>query len=110
MKILITGTPGVGKTTLSKKISEISTIKHIDLSKFIKENQLYDSYDKEFDTHIFNEKTVKRELKKELDTLSSFIIDTHSPECVSFIDFDQIYILKVENSVLYSRLKERGYT
>lgn len=109
MKILITGTPGVGKTTISRVIAEKCNIKHVEVSKYIKENELYEEYDKEFDTLVFNEETVQESLERYLKDVEGFIIDTHSPECVSFIDFDRIYILKVENDILFKRLKERGY-
>ncbi len=44
--IIVTGTPGTGKTTLSKKISKLLDYKYIDVNKLIKENKLHDGYDR----------------------------------------------------------------
>lgn len=44
MKILISGTPGVGKSTLSRLLSSELNIEHVDLSEYIKQNNLYGSY------------------------------------------------------------------
>ncbi|KAF9763766.1 Adenylate kinase isoenzyme 6 [Nosema granulosis] len=109
MKILITGSPGVGKTTISKLIAEKFNIKHVELSRYIKDNQLYESYDKDFDTCIFDEDIVQESLVEHLKGVDSFVVDTHSPECVSFIEFDKIFILKLESDILFKRLKQRGY-
>lgn len=66
MKILIAGTPGVGKTTLLNKLSQKLNCKTFDISKFIIENKLYSDYDSEYDTYDFKIKNVRKALKVEL--------------------------------------------
>ena len=45
--ILITGVPGVGKTTISSLLMQKLDAVHIDISKIVKEENLYESIDEE---------------------------------------------------------------
>lgn len=110
MKILVTGTPGVGKTTLSKQIAQITGIEHIEITNFIKNNKLYESYNKEFDTLIFDEDFVADKLKDYVEHKESFVIDTHSPIVAENIEFDYIFHLVCETKIIYDRLALRGYS
>jgi len=110
MKILVTGTPGVGKTTLSKEIAEAKKIEHIDISAFIKSNKIYESYNKEFDSLVFDENTVKDFLNEYIKNKASFIIDTHSPTVAIDINFDFIFHITCSTSVLGKRLADRKYS
>ncbi len=39
--VLVTGTPGVGKTTFCDGLAEASGLTHLELGKLIREKQLY---------------------------------------------------------------------
>lgn len=110
MKILITGTPGVGKTTLSKKIAEELKMQHYDITAYIKEHKLYDGYDEALDTYVFDEDRVAVHLNKTVEHLKAFIIDTHSPVVASDIAFDVILRVKCSIGELTERLAARGYS
>lgn len=43
--ILITGTPGVGKSTLCKKLAEVTALRWLEISKIAKENDCLQEYD-----------------------------------------------------------------
>ncbi|KAM0687802.1 hypothetical protein COBT_000952 [Conglomerata obtusa] len=109
MKILISGTPGVGKTTIAKKLA--STIMHdyYDISAIIIQNDLYSKKDKQLDTHVFSTRKVKKFLKKHI-TSENIIIETHTPECVTFIEFDCVFVLRTNLKVLKERLLARNYS
>jgi adenylate kinase len=109
MKILITGTPGVGKTTLAREASERFGIKHIDVSEYIKRERMYTEYDERYKTYIFNEKKVQKALSGHLSGMSSFIVDTHCVDVVRGVSFDFIFILTLSTEALFRRLKARGY-
>lgn len=107
---MITGTPGAGKTFFAKEIAKTFSLDHIDISKYIKDNELYTNHDDKFDTFLFEEETVRKSLKLYLKNKKNFIIDTHSPELLNFVDFNFIYVLKISTDELYTRLRSRGYS
>lgn len=110
MKILVTGTPGVGKTTISRKISETYQIEHIDITAYIKASKIYEGYDRKLDSLVFDEDRVIDHLNKYVEGKESFIIDTHSPVVAVDIKFDYIFHVVCDNSVLGDRLEARGYS
>lgn len=107
MKILVTGTPGVGKTTLSSYLSSILQIPHIDVSSLIIKNKLYDMYSEEDDTFDFSARKVRKHLKNVL--LDDFIVETHTIEIIKKYKFDHVFIIRAPVSILTKRLSERGY-
>lgn len=56
--ILITGTPGTGKTTTSAALAEAANLRHINVGDLVKEKSLHDGWDDEFDCYIINEDLV----------------------------------------------------
>jgi adenylate kinase len=56
--ILITGTPGTGKTSLSEAVATQSGMQHIDVGKLVGEKSLHDGRDEELDCWILNEDKV----------------------------------------------------
>ncbi|MGV8087222.1 MAG: AAA family ATPase [Candidatus Woesearchaeota archaeon] len=60
MIIAISGTPGCGKTYFAKKIVKLNPkLEYFDLNKYIKENKIYDSYDKSAKTYDVDIKKLK---------------------------------------------------
>ena len=57
MIITVSGTPGVGKTYIAKKLAKASRngfmtgLKYFDLNKYVKDKKLYDSYDRKAKTY-----------------------------------------------------------
>ena len=56
--ILITGTPGTGKTTLSEMVASASLLRHVNVGQLIKDKKLHDNYIPEFDSYELNEDKV----------------------------------------------------
>ena len=56
--ILVTGTPGVGKTMHSELIVQATGFTHISVNDVAKEHKCYDSYDKERQSWIIDEDKV----------------------------------------------------
>lgn len=50
--ILITGTPGTGKTTTAESIAELTDLKHFNVGEFVKAHACHEGYDEEFDTYV----------------------------------------------------------
>lgn len=53
--VLITGTPGTGKSTLATRLAQNLNFEHIDISNAVKQNKLYDDYDEQYKSHVLNE-------------------------------------------------------
>jgi len=56
--ILITGTPGTGKSLLSKSVADACGMNCINVGKVILEKELHDGPHPDFDTFILNEDKV----------------------------------------------------
>ncbi|KAI5180414.1 adenylate kinase [Nematocida sp. AWRm80] len=108
-RILITGTPGVGKTTLSKYIGKITGYKILSLSDIIAKKHLYSNKCNMYNTLEYSPGKVMKYLKKKTNDGKGYIIDTHDPESVSQIEIDVIIVLSADTKVLQQRYLERGY-
>ncbi|XP_014707419.1 adenylate kinase isoenzyme 6 isoform X2 [Equus asinus] len=106
--ILLTGTPGVGKTTLGKELASRSGLKYINVGDLAREGQLYDGYDEEYDCPILDEDRVVDELENQMSE-GGVIVDYHGCDFFPERWFHIVFVLKTDNSVLYKRLETRGY-
>jgi adenylate kinase len=58
--ILITGTPGTGKSSLAETLQHnLDGLKHLNISEIIKERKLGDHYNQEWDTWEFDDDKVR---------------------------------------------------
>ena len=56
--IIITGTPGVGKTTHCEQLAQASGLKHMSINTIVKERDCHDGWDEEFKSWIVDEDKV----------------------------------------------------
>jgi adenylate kinase len=56
--ILVTGTPGTGKTTMSTALAEATQLNHINIGDLVRDKNLHDGWDDELDSYILNEDLV----------------------------------------------------
>lgn len=110
MNIILSGTPGTGKTTIAKKLAEELNERKIqisvfDLKKFIKQNNL-------------SKKGIVSipDLSKKLSDLNLFkkgkknyLIENHLL-CEFKIPADFIFVLRTDPNILKKRLKKRRYS
>ena len=59
VNVLVTGTPGTGKTSLSSILSKQTGFSHIEIGKFVKDNNLHDGWDADLSCYILNEDKVR---------------------------------------------------
>ncbi|ENN75528.1 hypothetical protein HUJ04_004121 [Dendroctonus ponderosae] len=107
--ILVTGTPGVGKSTLCKKLAEVTALRWLEISKIAKDNNCLQEYDPEFDTHVLDEDKLMDGLE-EVMSIGGNIVDYHSSEFFPERWFDVVFVLTADTSSLYDRLNLRGYS
>ncbi|GMH39615.1 hypothetical protein BSKO_07513 [Bryopsis sp. KO-2023] len=107
--ILVTGTPGTGKSTLCEQLAQVTGFRHIDVSQMAKANELCDGYDEQLDSLVIDEDKVCDALEDET-AKGKCIVDYHSCDFFPERWFDLVVVLQTDNSVLYQRLQKRGYS
>eukprot|EP00559_Dactyliosolen_fragilissimus_P001808 CAMPEP_0184863778 /NCGR_PEP_ID=MMETSP0580-20130426/12406_1 /TAXON_ID=1118495 /ORGANISM="Dactyliosolen fragilissimus" /LENGTH=186 /DNA_ID=CAMNT_0027362293 /DNA_START=41 /DNA_END=598 /DNA_ORIENTATION=+ len=112
--ILITGTPGVGKTSTAKLIAEQLKMKHLYVGDIIAQNQFYEGFDEELNTHIVDEDKLLDLMevmirKANTEENVGVVVDYHACELFPERWFDLVLVLRTNTDVLYDRLIARGY-
>src|SRR3989344_6042986 len=113
MIIVITGTPGTGKTTLAKSIAKKKKSVYIDVNKLIKEYKLSEGYDRKRKCSIINIAKLKKVLvsiiKKANKSKKSLIIDSHLSHYIQPKYVDLCIVTKCSLKELKKRLQKKGY-
>lgn len=108
--IIITGTPGTGKTTLSKLLSK-EGFSFIEVGKLVKEENLYDYFDEETDSYVVNDNLLNArliELIKDNSSSNPLILDGHVVELPpSYVTC--CIVLRCSIRLLRQRLIDRSY-
>ncbi len=112
--IIISGTPGTGKTSVSRKISEMVDANTISLNELAISENFTLEYDKKRDTYIVDFEKLIPYIAKYIDVLKKqkhkyLIIEGHFSDIIpnKFIDYS--FVLRCDPEYLYNRLKERDY-
>ena len=107
--ILITGTPGTGKSTLCESLkNSIENVNVINVGQFAKENGCLGDWDEKYECHELDEDRVLDELE-EILSKGNCIIDYHITDIFPERWFDAVFVLRTETSKLYGRLENRKY-
>lgn len=106
MQIIITGTPGTGKTTIVKELSKKIDIEFIDVKKLIEKIKAYRK-DKDGEKEVLLPK-FRNALKKELSKRKNWIIESHLL-CEIKLNADFVFVFRCSRNELEKRLKKRKY-
>ncbi|CAH2102159.1 unnamed protein product [Euphydryas editha] len=107
--ILITGTPGVGKSTISRLLSERTKFIWREVSKLAEEHNCLDEYDPEYQCPYLNEDKLL-DIMEGMMASGGNIVDYHGCEFFPERWFDGVFVIRTNNTALYDRLSARGYT
>ena len=107
--ILITGTPGTGKTTLGRELAEKTGLKYVNISELAKEQELFEGWDEKLNCHIIDEDRIIDELESQM-TEGGNVVDYHGSDFFPQRWFDVVFVLRTDNTILYSRLEARDYS
>ncbi|OBZ79414.1 Adenylate kinase isoenzyme 6 [Grifola frondosa] len=128
--IIITGTPGTGKTTHAQLLAEESPVplQHINVGEWVKEKSLYEAYDEEWQSYTVDEDKAcllvhhqcmfsdsghcPSQLLDELEPVVSaggVILDWHTSDVFPERWADLVVVLRCDHTQLWDRLEKRGY-
>lgn len=128
--LLVTGTPGVGKTEFCTQLAEHTGLQHLNISQLIKDapdGTYDDGYNSEYECRMLNEDKLCDYLDELLTTsdntsddavtssssskqsLGGYIVDFHSVDFMAERWYDLVVVLRCDNTLLYDRLTARHY-
>ena len=108
--IILTGSPGTGKTTIAKLLSKKLKYKYIDVNKLIKEKKLKEKYIKKLDTYEVNTDKLTDELIKIIKKSKGVVIDSHLSHYIPKKYVNLCIVCKCSLKELKKRLEKRKYS
>ncbi|MFX0101750.1 MAG: adenylate kinase family protein [Candidatus Hodarchaeota archaeon] len=112
--VIISGTPGVGKTTVASLLKNLIDGIVISLTKFVLENDLFEMWDEERETRIIDEEKVRDGLLQKIDQMvktmefSYIIVEGNFADIIGDKAHHAI-VLRLHPDVLRKRLEDRNY-
>lgn len=131
--IIITGTPGVGKTSHCEQLAANTSLKHLSINQIVKDRACHDGWDAEykswivdedkviyhtspFQSPMYHQSRVSDYTCQLLDALEDdgvqnggYIIDWHACDLFPESWIDLVVVLRTDTTKLYDRLKARQY-
>ena len=71
--VLVTGTPGTGKTTTCSLLADAAGLRHVNIGDLVREKSLHDGWDDDLECHVINEDLVSLARLRSTPLLSSDI-------------------------------------
>lgn len=108
--IVITGTPGVGKTTHAEQLARATGFKHLSVNQIVKDEGFHEGKDEETGSWIVDEDKLLDYIEAlPLHTDGGYILDWHACDLFPERWIDLVIVLRCDSTLLYDRLTARGY-
>ncbi|KAG5950694.1 hypothetical protein E4U53_004569 [Claviceps sorghi] len=106
--IIVTGTPGVGKTTHCESLSQRTGFRHVSVNQVVKDKECHEGWSDEFQSLIVDEDKLLDSIEEDIKA-GGCIIDWHACDLFPRSWIDLVVVLRVDSSTLYDRLTARNY-
>ncbi|KAL8972579.1 MAG: hypothetical protein Q9183_000472 [Haloplaca sp. 2 TL-2023] len=106
--IIITGTPGVGKTSLCEVLVDAIGFQHLSINRVARERDCHDGWDEATKSWIVDEDKLLDAIEDEVQQ-GGQLIDWHACDVFPERWIDLVIVLRSNSAVLYDRLKARNY-
>ncbi len=112
--IIISGTPGCGKTSVSKEISKLIDAKIISLNELAALRKFSFEFDKERKTYIVDFKVFLPYVLKKIEKIKKInpqflILESHFSDVIPEKYIDYGFILRCDPDELFKRLKKKNF-
>ncbi len=110
--IIVSGTPGTGKTTYAKKLAKKKDYNYVDVKEIIEQKKLKETYDKKRQTFVVDTDKLNTILLKLIEDSreKGLVIDSHLSHYLPPGKVDKCIITKCDLKTLKERLEKRGYS
>lgn len=105
---MITGTPGVGKTTVAKEVASRIGCRYVNVADLALQKGLVLEFDEERQAYVVDVEGV-REVLRQLARDDLCVVDTHVVSCVPPELVKVAIVLRLDPRELAPRLRARGY-
>ncbi|KAE8147368.1 DUF1671-domain-containing protein [Aspergillus avenaceus] len=107
--VIITGTPGVGKTVHCEQLAQDTGLRHLSINQVAKDHGCFESYDQDLETWVVDEDKLLDAIEDEM-AQGGLLVDWHACDLFPKSWIDLVVVLRcASTSVLYDRLMSRGY-
>ncbi|KAM0719252.1 hypothetical protein Q7P37_005157 [Cladosporium fusiforme] len=108
--IIITGTPGTGKSTHCEELATRTGLHHLSINDVVKKHSIGEASDDPEDPNlqIVDEDRLLDCIENDLEE-GGQIIDWHACDLFPPSMIDLVCVVRCDNQILYDRLKARGY-
>jgi len=102
MKVAVTGTPGTGKTEVSKELAEKLDMDRVSVNELASEGDCIQTRDERRETDVVDVDCLREEAEK----LEDCILDGHLSH---LLNVDYVFVLRCEPEELEERLEGKGW-
>jgi len=110
--IIVTGTPGVGKTIIGKLLARKTGSTFLSLGDIVRRNRLHEGFDRRAGSYIINERAVEKKLQKYFEDHQEKVIvfETHFVSSIIHKTRGMVaVVLRLDPVVLARRLGARNW-
>ncbi|KAJ5539176.1 Adenylate kinase isoenzyme [Penicillium frequentans] len=107
--VIVTGTPGVGKTVHCEQLAQEIGLKHLSVNQVAKDRDCYETYDEERKSWVVDEDKLLDAIEDEV-LQGGYLIDWHACDLFPKSWIDLVVVLRCPSTAVhYDRLASRGY-